>query len=164
MRTEVGEYLVGAYLRLVEECDVIDYNVRPPGGGIAGLGELDVIGFNLKKKTVFVCEVTTHILGLLYKSGEESVERVEKKHLRQKAYAKKYLSDFSPTFMFWSPNVPRGIRTKKLAEIAGLELVINGIYKAKISKLQEMAETKTYDTQNPAFRVLQILAHMRDDA
>ena len=30
MKTEMGEYIVGAYLKLVEGCDVVDYNVRPP--------------------------------------------------------------------------------------------------------------------------------------
>jgi hypothetical protein len=41
MRTEVGEYVVGAWLKIGLGCDVVDYNVRPPGGGLNGLGELD---------------------------------------------------------------------------------------------------------------------------
>jgi hypothetical protein len=48
MLTEIGEYIVGAYLQLCEECDVVDYNARPPGGGLVGLEELDVVGFNFK--------------------------------------------------------------------------------------------------------------------
>lgn len=71
MLTDIGEYFVGAYLQLCEECDVVDYNVRPPGGGLAGLGELDVLGFNFKTDSVFLCEVTTHIRGLLYKNNKE---------------------------------------------------------------------------------------------
>ena len=27
-------------------CGVVDYNARPRGGGLIGLGELDVIGFD----------------------------------------------------------------------------------------------------------------------
>ena len=51
-------YIVGAYLKLIEGCDVIDYNVRPPGGGMAGLSELDVVGLdfikeNFKKKDFY---------------------------------------------------------------------------------------------------------------
>ena len=42
MPTEVGEYLVGAYLKLVEKCDVVDYIARETGGGRRGLNELDV--------------------------------------------------------------------------------------------------------------------------
>ena len=30
MLTDIGEFIVGAYLQLIEECDFIDYNVRPP--------------------------------------------------------------------------------------------------------------------------------------
>ena len=65
MLTDVGEYFVGAYLQLGEGCDFVDYNVRPPGGGLKGLEELDVVGLNFKTRTAFLCEVTTHIRGLL---------------------------------------------------------------------------------------------------
>lgn len=164
MRTEPGEYLVGAYLKLIEECDVVDYNVRVPGGGLEGLGELDVVGLNFKTKTAYVCEVTTHILGLLYKNKVESVERVRRKHERQRQYAKKFLDTFeSHRFMFWSPVVPRGYLTTNLAKIKGLDLVINGHYKQCIDQLRELARTATHETQNPSFRVLQILEHLRND-
>ena len=78
MLTDIGEFIVGAYLQIVEECDVVDYNVRPPGGGLEGLGELDVIGLNFKTNTAYFCEVTTHIRGLLYKNNQESISRVRK--------------------------------------------------------------------------------------
>ena len=37
MNTEMGEYLVGAYLKLINKCDIIDYNARRPGGRMPGL-------------------------------------------------------------------------------------------------------------------------------
>lgn len=163
MITDIGEYFVGAYLQLCDECDVVDYNVRAPGGGLEGLGELDVVGFNFKTNTVYLCEVTTHIRGLLYKNNQESVERVKRKYKRQKEYAARYLSRFSNVkYQFWSPVVPRGYVTDGLAGIEGLELVINGEYKQRIQQLQRLAETETHDARNPVFRVLQILANMRD--
>jgi hypothetical protein len=64
MKTEIGEYIVGVYLKLIKKCDFIEYNARPSGGGLVGLNELDVIGFDFKSKTVYLCEVTTHISGL----------------------------------------------------------------------------------------------------
>ncbi|MGR3715214.1 MAG: hypothetical protein ACU0B1_00535 [Thermohalobaculum sp.] len=64
MPTEMGEFLVGAYLRLIKLCDVVDYNARPPGGGLDGLGELDVIGLSFKDNKAYLCEVTTHLDGL----------------------------------------------------------------------------------------------------
>ena len=51
MLTDVGEFIVGAHLQLIEGCDFIDYNVRHPGGGLKGLGELDVIGLNFRTNT-----------------------------------------------------------------------------------------------------------------
>ena len=162
MLTDVGEYLVGAYLQLHDECDVIDYNVRPPGGGLEGLGELDV-GFNFKTNSVFLCEVTAHIRGLLYVNNSQTVERIVKKHQRQKEYARRYLENFETIrYQFWSPVVPKGYITDKLASIASLELVVNGEYKMRVAKLQETARRTTYDARNPVFRVLQILGHLRD--
>ena len=41
---EIGEYVAGAYLRLCEQCDVVDYNARSPKPGRDGMSEIDVIG------------------------------------------------------------------------------------------------------------------------
>lgn len=162
MLTDIGEYVVGAYLQLKLDCDVIDYNVRPPGGGLHGLEELDVIGLNLKTKTAYLCEVTTHIRGLQYGDHRTTIDRIKKKYKRQQQYGAKYLSDFSCQHMLWSPVVPIGFLTDRLSEIAGLQCVINGEYKRRIGELQALAADTTHDARNPVFRLLQILAHMRD--
>lgn len=163
MLTDIGEFFVGAHLQLVLECDVVDYNVRPPGGGIEGLGELDVVGFNFKTNTAYLCEVTTHIRGLLYKNNKETVARIGRKHQRQQQYAKKYLGNFDTIhYQFWSPVVPRGYITENLADIDTLELVINGEYKRRVLELQRRASVETHDARNPVFRVLQILEHLRE--
>lgn len=163
MLTDIGEFFVGAYLQLIERCDVVDYNVRPPGGGLAGLGELDVVGFSFTTNTAYLCEVTTHIRGLLYSSNQDSVARVARKHERQQHYAAKYLDNFSNIrYQFWSPVVPKGYLTENLAKIETLELVINGEYKQRIDELRQLASKVTYDARNPVFRMLQILEHLRD--
>ena len=87
----MGELDVGAYLKLCLGCAFVDYNVRPPGGGIEGLGELDVVGLDPDSGRAFLCEVTTHTRGLLYHSNAETVERIRKKHARQRDYAAKHL-------------------------------------------------------------------------
>jgi len=163
MLTDIGEFIVGSYLQLIEECDFVDYNVRPPGGGLKGLEELDVVGLNFKTDTVYLCEVTTHIRGLLYKDNRETVRRIKRKHERQRDYARTYLANFSNhRFMFWSPVVPVGYVTETLQKIETLELVINGEYKRRIEQMRELARHTTHDTRNPFFRMLQILEHMRD--
>ncbi len=163
MATEMGEYVVGAYLKLEAGCDFVDYNVRTPGGGKAGLNELDVIGLNFGARTAYLCEVTTHIHGINYGSYADTLERVKVKYQRQKAYANNQLSEFPDLhFMLWSPVVPRGFLTEHLAKIEGLDLVINGEYKRRIDQLRARAAKEAQDTGNPFFRALQILEHMRE--
>jgi len=162
IKTDIGEYIVGAYLKIIEECGFIDYNVRPPGGGLKGLNELDVVGLDFKNKIAYLCEVTTHITGLLYKDNKTTIEKIKKKYKRQKEYANKYLSDFPKRyFMFWSPVVPKGYVTKELEKIDGLELVINKKYAQCIDELRLKAKELTNDVGNPFFRILQILEHLR---
>jgi hypothetical protein len=160
MATEMGEYLVGAYLKLAFECDVVDYNARPPGGGLKGLGELDLIGFSFGKQTAYLCEVTTHLGGLLIRNAESTIIKVRNKHERQRAFAKEYLKNFEHHFMFWSPVVPRGL-TKELEKIDGLELRINAHYTEAVNFLRKRAKEGTSASNNPAFRLLQILEHLR---
>ncbi len=162
MITDIGEFIAGAYLQVIEECDFIDYNVRPPGGGLKGLSELDVVGLNFQTETAFLCEVTTHIRGLLYGNNQETINRIKKKHQRQKEYAKNHLKNFkNHRFMFWSPVVPVGYVTENLQKIKTLESVINGEYKNRIEQLRSQAKKTTHDVRNPFFRMLQILEHMR---
>jgi len=162
IKTDIGEYIVGAYLKIIEECDFIDYNVRPPGGGLKGLNELDVVGLDFKNETAYLCEVTTHIRGVLYKDNKTTIEKIKKKYMRQKEYANKYLPGFLKRhFMFWSPVVPKGYITKELEKIDGLELVINKKYAQCIDELRIKAKELTNDVGNPFFRMLQILEHLR---
>jgi hypothetical protein len=160
---EMGEYLIGAYLKVIEGCEFVDYNVHFPGGGSEGLKELDVIGFNFSNRAVFLCEATTHIEGLLYRSSYEyTIKHIIEKYERQKQYAETWLKDFpGRKYMLWSPVVSRGFLTENLARIDGLEVIINEEYARRINKLREYARKASHNVENPAFRLLQILEHMR---
>lgn len=160
---EMGEYVVGAYLRLRLNCDFVDYNVRPAGGGLKGLGELDVVGLRFEDQTAFLCEVTTHLGGLEYGRGyEDTIAKIKEKYERQKAYATESLRPF-PTrrFMFWSPVVPEGFLTAELASLEGVELFVNAKYKLAVEELRTEARSTTRDVGNPFFRSLQIQEHLR---
>ena len=160
MLTDVGEYIVGAYLQMIKKCDFVDYNVRFPGGGLRGLNELDVVGLDFKSSTSYLCEVTTHIRGV---NRKNAIVRMKKKHEHQIEYAKRYLKNFdNHVFMYWSPVVPRGYLTEELSKIENLELIINGLYKKSIEELMDLAKIQTHDARNPFFRILQILQHLRD--
>ncbi len=163
MQPEIGEKIVGAYLKLCIRCAFVDYNVRPPGGGLGGLAELDVVGLDPDSKRAYLCEVTTHIRGLQYGSLSDTVQRIRQKHTRQRKYASKHLSAFSDVhYMFWSPVVPVGYLTQELPKIRGLELVINAEYRSRVDELRQLARTSTHDVGNDFFRILQILERLRD--
>ena len=164
MKTEMGEYIVGAYLQIIKKCDVVSYNVRPPGGKLKGLEEFDVIGFDFGNKKAYLCEVSTHTRGM--RSDKKTLERIKDKHKKQKDYAQKHLKkkldleEFE--YMLWSPYVPIGKITETLGKLKSLELVINGKYKERIEELQTIAKKEKHDTGNPFFRVLQIMDSMND--
>lgn len=162
MSTEMGEYLVGAYLKLIKKCDFVEYNVRRPGGKLAGLNELDVMGLDFKNKTAYLCEVATHLDGLQYSGKHTTIEIIRNKYDKLQEYANSHLPGVFPKrhLMLWSPVVSAGI-AEKLKQIKGLELVINEDYAAYVEQLQEQANKVTYDTGNSVFRVLQILGHLR---
>lgn len=164
MAKDMGEYVVGAYLKLVLDCDFIEYGVRPSVGGQEGQAEFDVVGFNFESRTAYLCEVATHLDGLNYGSGNAStIKKISEKHRRQRAYAKARLANFEHhRFMLWSPYVPRGKLTKSLTKISGLELVINGEYRDCVEKLRLRARRETRSRNEPFFRALQIIEHMKD--
>ena len=164
MSTNIGEYIVGAYLKIILDCDVVDYNVRPPGGGLNGLSELDVIGLNFKSDKAYLCEVTTHILGLNYSGIDNTIKRVKAKHNAQRRYADTQLSNKFNEFeyMFWSPVVPKGRLSKGLQDIGEMNIIINGEYKSRVKELERKSSEFSHDVGNPFFRVLQILHRLRD--
>lgn len=162
MKTEIGEYVVGAYLSQRLKCDFVGFNVRPPDKGLAGLGELDVVGLQFSAGKAYLCEVTTHLDGVLYGTYDKTISKIRAKHKRQLSYAKKYLGHFKEVqCMFWAPRVPEGPLTKKLGRIRTLKLVVNEDYTRCVRELQEDARKTTKDMGNPFFRTLQILTHLR---
>jgi len=61
---EIGELFVGAYLRVIKQCPIVQYNVHDPRVG--GQGEIDVLGIDHVNKTLYACEVATHLDGAHY--------------------------------------------------------------------------------------------------
>ena len=163
MQTDIGEYVVGAYLAIIAGCQFVQYNVRAPGGGLDGLNELDVVGLNVTTGTAYLCEVATHLDGLNYGAGNaDTVVRIAKKHDWQRHYAATHLATFPQRrYMLWAPVVPVGALTAGLGALTDLELAINGDYTARIDALRTKARQSTADHNNPFFRTLQILEHLK---
>lgn len=187
---ESGELLVGSYLRLVEECELVTYNQRSQEQG--NQLEIDVIGVDNTDdgdQVVYTCEVVTHIDGLHY-SGTPNTDRWEEygnddyQHTLERLWRKfstdrNYVMELfnsadSYVFQFWSP-VVRGNRDEKylltgLYDLADefeeetdaeLELVINEEYSERIEALRRRAGQTEKDYGELGFRILQILEHLR---
>jgi hypothetical protein len=92
-------------------------------------------------------------------STAATIKKLAEKYERQRAYAEEYLGGFEHRFMFWSPVVRRGLVSE--LEKIGFELFINGKYKDAVNDLRARARKSTTDTNNPAFRMLQIPEHLR---
>ena len=53
----------------MDACDIVDYGVGVPGGGIAGLHRVDVVGLRFRDHAASLGEVTRYLEGLLYDKG-----------------------------------------------------------------------------------------------
>jgi hypothetical protein len=102
---DIGESLVGSYLRYIENCDFVHYETYS-----AGQGELDVLGMRLADQRVWLCEVAIHLGGLEYGKGYAgSRDKVKQKIDRAELLAERLFSDQRATYEFWSLRVPRGL-------------------------------------------------------
>ena len=187
-QAEVGELIVGAYLRVIEDCQFVTYNRRTPGDG--NQPETDVVAIKSEdgEETVYGCEVVTHLNGPNYSTNKDtsdwdsysSASTLQK--LEDKFEATHQLMNTTwrhadrKVLQFWSPNVPVGNDEKNLP--AGLdelkrriesrygvevELIYNSEYADRITeKLKMRASGTTSGHDEPAFRFLQILEHIRE--
>lgn len=161
---EMGENLVGCYLKLVLGCEIVVYNQR-----ISRQGEVDVMGIDLDKKIIYLCEVTTHILGVGYgKSYQDSIKKIRNKFTRDIKYSKNILKEFKKVFMYWAPNVSSGIvkllesyKKELLKKNIDFRLVINKEYSEYVGQLEKLARKDAQNRGEPFYRALQILGHLR---
>lgn len=180
-----GEQLVGAYLRVVEECDLVTYNQRSMERG--DQMELDVLGVEStpEGQRIVACEVITHLDGQLYSGspdGDEwadygndsyqySLERITEKFERVVGYLDVVFDDLSlAEIQLWAPYVSEGYQTDGLAEVVerterdhepAVRLVINDDYTERIEELRDAAGASSKDYSETGFRFLQILEGLR---
>ncbi|MDR0233136.1 MAG: hypothetical protein LBI82_13640 [Dysgonamonadaceae bacterium] len=167
----LGEHLVGQYLRAVKNCDFVEYNLQTK----FVQGEIDVVGINSAKKQIYICEVATHLeTGLQYVKNRRpnNVERFQSKFTKNIEYAKRNFQEYECHYMLWSPiiRIPKKEDTKNnqeqdLREIkvflkekfdVELELVYNQKYLNCIAELRKVARETTQEMSSPIMRFLQI--------
>ena len=167
-----GEEIAGAYLKGCLGCDFLEFNLQTPDVQ----GEIDVVGVDVKRKVLYVCEVATHpVTGLMYVNPKtkqpDNVERLVKKFTKDIAYAKKYFADYQHVFMLWSPVVRQSAPTAKhnqTADVADITsrissengikilLVVNEKYQRCLDALREYAAGETKELKSPVLRLMQI--------
>jgi hypothetical protein len=155
----MGESLVGAYMRQVRGCHTIAYNTFLPWGQ----GELDVIGVALPENggrvRVWLAEVAVHLEGLNYGGYHQTAEKVAAKVAAAQRYAQLIYPEADTVVELWSPVVPSGLVT--LLEPVVPHLVVNATFTARVEELLGKAAGATRMSGDPAFRLLQVLTHLR---
>jgi Holliday junction resolvase-like predicted endonuclease len=161
---DLGESFVGAYMRHVEKCSIVLHNSYFADRQ----GEVDVVavkpGGPGEQRVVYLCEVTTHIGGM----STAAVKRVPAKLTRLREFADLTFPDEEHRFQWWSPRVPEGVVTQQFEALAAewkeagrsLEFVINEAYTHRIGEVVRDAASNTSTTNEPAYRMLQILTHL----
>lgn len=157
---DIGEDLVGAYLRQVQRCDLIAFNTRTG----KGQAEIDVIGVRLEEggpRHVWFCEVSTHTSGLGGYGGDP-VKKLTAKLQSVRDYAAEVFPAVEHHVEFWSPRVRPGLRPglEALRLEDGVELVVNEVYAERVRVLVAAARTTSAYSDHPAFRMLQILTRL----
>ncbi len=168
MVADIAESLVGSYLRYVVGCEVVVYNTHTPDVQ----GEIDVIGLKHgDPRTVWLCEVITHIRGILYgPTYEATTTKIREKIGRARDFAKATFPGDVHRYEIWSPIVPKGAIAKfdELAsaltsEELDVEFVVNQRYTERIQELVTHAKSSSKATSEPAYRLLQILTRLRGE-
>jgi hypothetical protein len=163
---DIGESLVGSYLRYVQGCEFVLFNTFLPGEQ----GEIDVIGIRLgTPRDIYFAEVTTHIDGMTYGGNKKTVDKVRDKLIRAQRFAREKFSEDRHYFQVWSPKVPIGAMTiafdAMAAEFEGrgdrLAFVMNRSYGDAMQELINVAAKQSRATSDPAFRLLQVLTRVR---
>lgn len=173
----VGEQLVSSYLRYIQGCDFIQTNLPTT----KSQGEIDVVGLNISKQQIYICEVAIHIGGLQYTTKDvkngikttrpDNVQRLTDKFSRGIEYAREHWNQYDYHFMFWSPIVkhtsrkPENNQMRHLEKIRAnikerycveIEFIVNERFQECLMELRNHAKTVTRELPCPLMRLMQI--------
>ena len=173
MIMNIGEELVADYLRYIKKCEFVEKNLYTEDVQ----GEIDVVGIDLKTKTVYLCEVAIHLItGLQYTLDKKpnNVNKLTEKFSKDIEYARKYFpqtSGYKYHFMLWSPIVKDTSDKAKYNQFNDvkqvqenifnnytehIEAVINEDFLKRLDELKEYAITETKEIKSAVVRLYQI--------
>jgi hypothetical protein len=169
----VGEQLVASYLQYIRECEFTQMNLYT----VESQGEIDVVGVDLNRKKVYVCEVAIHLTtGLQYvkEKRPNNIQKLTDKFSRDIQYTNKFFAEYEKHFMLWSPVVkdkggPEYNQLSHLETIhqnikkefgVSIEFVVNERFQQCMHEMRAFAKLKTADLKCPVMRLLQIEEHL----
>lgn len=169
----VGEQLVASYLQYIRECEFTQMNLYT----VDSQGEIDVVGIDLNRKKVYVCEVAIHLTtGLQYVKDRRpnNIQKLTDKFSRDIEYTNSHFADYEKHFMLWSPVVKGkgGAQYDQLRHIeaidqniktsfgVSIEFVVNERFRECLLEMRAFAKSKTADLKCPVMRLLQIEEHL----
>lgn len=170
----IGEEIVSTYLQYVKGCEFIQNNLYLPDIQ----GEIDVVGVNLKKKEIYICEVAVHLItGLQYVKNNQpdNIARFVNKFSKEIEYANKYFREYKKHFMLWSPivkNQGKNAKHNQMRDIAkikteikrkhhvNIEFIINREFQNCLAILRNYAKKETKELKSPVLRLMQIEEHL----
>lgn len=124
----IGEEIVSAYLEYIKNCEFIQKNLYTDVQG-----EIDVVGINIDKKELFVCEVAIHLTtGIQYVKNNQpnNVDKFIEKFSKNIEYTDQYFPDYYKHFMLWTPivkNQNKKAKHNQLEDLIQVRNKINGI-------------------------------------
>ena len=173
MSHNIGEEIAGTYLKVILNCEFVEYNLYTEDVQ----GEIDVVGVNTIDKKVYICEVAVHLItGLQYITNKrpDNSNRLIKKFEKDIRYTnKRFDESYQKIFMFWSPIVKDqkvGTKYNQLESVnevekhlknqlgIKLELVINEKFQKCLEELRNYAGNRTEELKTPFLRLMQIEA------
>lgn len=110
-------------------------------------GEIDVIGFQIAARRVRLCEVATHLDGLLYSSGNaDTLKKIRQKTERAAKFAASMFDGHEAVIEWWSPKASpilvaglQHIQAEHRAAGTQLEFVVNETYSTRVCELMTIA-------------------------
>lgn len=164
------EEFVGEYLKIKEECDFIKYNEKfivdtKDGHKQKGMSEVDVIGINLEKRIIFVCEVSAQMGGIYgeYKKKLDCEKNEYNKFAKNQRYIEEHFKGFEHKHMFWCPILTEG-QKKNFTLPNNVELIDGQKFLDKINELKETLAKSKKDYASPVIRFLQILTYLEKNS
>ena len=138
----IGEILVGDYLKVILGCDFVEFNLYTPDVQ----GEIDVVGINARNREIYICEVATHLVtGLKYVNPKDktpdNVDRFIRKFTKNINYANVYFPNYKKRFMLWSPIVKiqkPGAKFNSTDDISKIQQQIFNKHKVKIEIISNL--------------------------